>query len=62
MNSDKSNASHSERSRGIPRQHRQAIPRGPSTPLRSAQDDNATTVLCDRFVIRHLETCLHRAK
>ncbi len=53
MTNDKSNAGHSEQSPRIPRRYPQAIPRGPSTPLRSAQDDKAMTRLRDSFVIRH---------
>src|SRR5205823_9813376 len=35
-----SHACHPERSRGIPLRHPKVAPRDPSTPLRSAQDDN----------------------
>jgi hypothetical protein len=53
MTNDETKACHSERSRGIPLQNRRVIPRGPSTPLRAAQDDPLSFELRHYFVIRH---------
>jgi hypothetical protein len=53
MTNDEIKACHSERSRGIRRQTRKEIPRGPSTPLRFAKDDDPLSFeLRHYFVIR----------